>query len=335
MINVEVEISGIIMYCDESILGLNLGRGYSLEKIYLEALPYKDQITDGRGVVNIEYLGSKLEDADGEFFICLHKHDVFQIDGPNIIPGVPYSVDGPMCQEQLEPYKDGEMAYLYEIFSLLHLFQEGNIGFYDVIFEYKYNIFGIMNNKVQHKSQSRSRNVVDSRKYMLSEKALADCNQFLLNYIGQPFMLFKPSIDEFIWGLEQIDEPTGFEQYTTALEMTLLERNAPYKKKMLANRVAVLIGASPANITQIYTDMTTYYRFRSESLHDGEGTNISTVELRNLEGYVRSVCKECLTYCKQSANANPAISWAEIKQTLINDLIVRVNCAQTAGTLPA
>ena len=37
--------------------------------------------------------------------------------------------------------------------------------------------------------------------------------------------MLKNSIEEFSWGLEQIDIPTGFEQYTTTLEMTLLPSN--------------------------------------------------------------------------------------------------------------
>lgn len=35
MINVNVSISGIIMCCDESLCGLNLGRGYTIEKCNL------------------------------------------------------------------------------------------------------------------------------------------------------------------------------------------------------------------------------------------------------------------------------------------------------------
>ena len=49
MINVNVSISGIIMCCDESLCGLNLGRGYTIEKCNLDTLFFKDKITNGRG----------------------------------------------------------------------------------------------------------------------------------------------------------------------------------------------------------------------------------------------------------------------------------------------
>ena len=72
----------------------------------------------------------------------------------------------------------------------------------------------------------------------------------------------------------------------------ILDEDAQYKKKMLANRVAVLIGTTTSEIIQIYTNMLKYYSYRSESLHEGIRTNISKEELYNLEQYVRDVLKE-------------------------------------------
>ena len=36
MIDVTVKITAIIMYCDESILNLELGNGYTIEKCYYD-----------------------------------------------------------------------------------------------------------------------------------------------------------------------------------------------------------------------------------------------------------------------------------------------------------
>lgn len=335
MIDVSVDIFGIVMHCNESILGLKIGSDYSFEKIYLDMLPHKDRITNSRGDLNVEYADSCLVDENGKFFICLKKHNVFQISGPNITPGVVYSIDGPMACEQLTPYQEHEMAYLYEVFSLLHLFQDGNIGFYEVFFDFTYKTLGIMNNTVHYSNQSRSRNIVDGRKYILSEQAIIECSKFLTDSIGTPFSILKPSIDEFIWGIEQLDIATGFEQYTTALEMTLLEKDAQNKKKMLANRVAILTGTTSADIIRIYSNMLNYYRFRSESLHEGHGGNISTAELHSLEEYTRNVLKKCLCRCKNSITTNTTVTWNEIKSKLINDLKNAVTAAKTAGILPA
>lgn len=96
-----------------------------------------------------------------------------------------------------------------------------------------------------------------------------------------------------MWGLEQIDEPTGFEQYITALEMALLPVNQPGKKQMLSNRAAVLLGNSDMEIKDIHDKMSGFYRLRSESLHEGDGSSISKQELINMENDVRLVIVAC------------------------------------------
>ena len=246
-----------------------------------------------------------------------------------------YTCDDLKLCERVDPYKEYEIAYLHEVISLLHLFHGGNIGFYEIFFDYSFKIFGVINTQIHHKTQFRSRNVTDHRKFTLTKQELIECNQFLADNKGMPFKLLQASIDEFIWGMGQIDIPTGFEQYTTALEMTLLEKDAQNKKKMLANRVAILIGTSPADITQIHANMLSYYRFRSESLHEGSGANISTTELHSLEEYVRSVLKKCLVRCKQEITVNAATTWEEVKLKIIADLKAGVIDAKSAGILPA
>ena len=81
--------------------------------------------------------------------------------------------------------------------------------------------------------------------------------------------------------------------------------------------------------------MLNYYRFRSESLHEGHGGNISTAELHSLEEYTRNVLKKCLCRCKNSITTNTTVTWNEIKSELINDLKNAVTAAKTAGILPA
>jgi hypothetical protein len=297
-------------------------------------LPYKDKITDALGNLRIEYIGSKLTDEGGVYFICLKKHDIFQIADPQLVQNKVMPICGPMCSEELEPYHCAEMEYLYKMFALLHVFQKGNIGFCDVFFDYTYKTLGIMNNNVHHSSHSQSRNIVDKRMFTLTEPKILECNQFLSDYLDAPFVMLKPCIDEYVWGIEQIDEPTGFEQYTTALEMTLLEKDTPAKKQKLSNRVAVLLGSTPADIRQLHIDMQNYYRFRSESLHDGNGANISALELQHLEEIGRRVLCKYLKTCKDEIARNATITWATIKQAVIDNLIIRVAAEKAAGNLP-
>lgn len=48
MIDVTVKITAIIMYCDESILNLELGNGYTIEKCYYDDFPFKSEIENGK-----------------------------------------------------------------------------------------------------------------------------------------------------------------------------------------------------------------------------------------------------------------------------------------------
>ena len=59
MADVQVTVDGIVLYCDESVSALQLGNGYTIQKAYLEDLPFKNKITDGNGKVVISYLGSQ------------------------------------------------------------------------------------------------------------------------------------------------------------------------------------------------------------------------------------------------------------------------------------
>ena len=79
MPQVNVTIEGIVLYCDDSLDGMPLGNGYSIQKQYFDDLPFKERIVDGRNRLSINYLGSKQQDDSGRiYFLCLHKEDVLK-----------------------------------------------------------------------------------------------------------------------------------------------------------------------------------------------------------------------------------------------------------------
>lgn len=239
-----------------------------------------------------------------------------------------------MCEDKFEQYMKEERRYLYERINLLRLFKPGNIGFRDVFFRYSFTVMGF-ENMVEHCSYNQTRNFIDSRKFTLSEEEIVSCNQWLNDYCNAPYTLLKESIDEFSWGLEQDDTPTGFEQHITALEMTLLPQNQTGKKQMLANRISAMLGNSPAEIQQLYQKVMNFYRFRSESLHEGNDSNITDTELHDLENITREVLKKCLIRCKIEYDLDSSITWNEIKNQIINDLIRQVISLKNEGILPA
>ena len=134
--------------------------------------------------------------------------------------------------------------------------------------------------------------------------------------------------------MEQTDEATGFEQYTTALEMTMLATGQQGKKQVLSKRTAVLLESNPADITALYNRMLDFYRFRSESLHEGDGQNITSAELLEMEGIVRRVIQKYLSYVSSRIALRPTVTWDELKTEKINDLKNDVQAAVSAGILP-
>lgn len=336
MADVQVTVDGIVLYCDESVSTLQLGNGYTIQKAYLEDLPFKNKITDGNGKVVISYLGSQRHDESGVFFMCLHKDGIYQVQLPELVPGVTYTDNDFRCCNQLEAYHNNEMEFLHKIFSLLRVFKKGNIGFKEIFMEHRFSALGgFMNNTQNQTSDNVTRNVTESTIFTLMPEEAIRCNQFLQDYLGQEHTLLKSCIDEFVWGLEQVDLPTGFEQYTTALEMVFLQKNQQGKKEVLSKRVAVLLESDPAKVRVLYYKLKDYYRYRSDSLHEGDGRNISDTELKELEEIVRDVLFKYLGLCKAAILNNPSVTWDAVKDNKINVLKAAVQAAITAGTLPA
>lgn len=336
MINVDVNINAIIMYCDESIANISLGNGYVIEKTYLKDCEYKDKICDALGDLAIEYMGSKLFDEAGEiYFMCLHKQEIFSTQEPIIEAGVTYTDNDLNCREAIESYQDTECTFLNNVFNMLHLYKCGNIGTKSIFFEFKYCVMGIFNSNLNHRSNNITRNIVDNRLFTLSPDDITACNQFLTRVNSSEFQLIKNIIDEFSWGLEQVDLPTGFEQYTTALEMMLLEQNQNSKKECLSKRTASLIGNTNTEKQALYTQVKAFYRFRSESLHEGDGRNITKNELVELESITRASILKILELCNTALMQQPYSTWDSIKASIISDLKNQVATLISTGVFPA
>ncbi|HYE08885.1 MAG TPA: hypothetical protein VEF53_01750, partial [Patescibacteria group bacterium] len=219
MINVSVTIDAILLYCDESVTSLNLGNGYVISKANFDDLSYKNKVTDGNGHLTINYLGSRIYGPNNTIsLMCLHKDEVFQIQQPQFGANGHLTDQDLMCPDQLEAYKDSEMAYLNKIFALLNLYKMGNFGPKEVFFEYHFTVMDFIKNTQKQTSDNVTRNIVNPTIFSLTSTEVIECNQFIMRVSSPEFAMLKNSIDEFVWGLEQVDIPTAFEQYTTALE---------------------------------------------------------------------------------------------------------------------
>lgn len=225
---------------------------------------------------------------------------------------------------------DDEFAYLNSTISKLQVYKEGNIGIHKVYFNHKYSFVG--NNTFNNTILIKDANTINPKKYVLSEVECGDFNEFSIKY-DYCFNLSKSIIDEFCFGLKQIDNATAFEQYTTSLEMFMLEKNCKNKKKCLAKRTAVALYATDIDVIATCTKMQSYYKFRSESLHEGNFSNITKVESEELENITRLLIKKFLEYMYTCILSNSSETLATVKTKWINMLKTRVMAYQSRGLL--
>lgn len=337
MINVNVSISGIIQNCDEGFMDLHIGSGFSIVRKKLDELWFKERVVDGNGRLKCEYYGSRISETE-DAFLCIQKTEVIQIDSPrpmgNGAKKVVFTDEDVMCEDQLRSYQHASNESLHEFFSLLKVYQDGNVGLYETFYQYKYR-FVLGESTRNSPTINVSRNNIDFRKYKLDHEKTISCNKFLSKYSVDVYFLMKPVIDMFVGGLEQVDFATGFEKYTTALEMLLLESHQPGIKQMLSKRVAMLVGVTSHEISSIYANMINYYSFRSESVHDGDASSINKEKLHELENITRKVITKTLERCRSELTMNSSLGWDDIKKKQINGLKAAVKAAVSNGILPA
>jgi hypothetical protein len=337
-IEIDVKIEAILISCDESIANVNIGSNYTIIKMKQNELPFIDNIIDARGNLNTDYFPSRIIEQDGYgdivSFMCLQKEDKFTVPAPEIKAGISYSDKDLDQSEYLEKYQDKEFEYLNTIISLLQIFKNGNIGLKEIFFTFTYKPLGFVANTHNMTINIKDANTIKQDAFILSEQETVDCNLFIHNYFETEFIVMKNIIDEYTFGLKQIDKATGFEQFTTALEMIFLEKNQQSKKEVLSKRVSALLGTSNAEITALYNKMKSFYRFRSESLHEGDGTNITVTELDELEDITRMVLNKYLAICSNAIASNPCVTWDKIKETQIITLKSLVVTLIRSGILP-
>ena len=329
MFDIQVSINGIILYCNDSILGLQIGRGYAIAKTYMDNLPFKAQIIDGKKQILTDYYHSVLRDEHGEYFICLNESDTYPTE--DLLDIFRELTDANTAyKRKAKEYNHLEMKFLNRIFALLRVFKEGNIGPKEMFFSHSFSV-GIIKNSVNSNNYLVDRNTLDTRLYTLNEYELQVCNQFLTDYSGPIFDIMETCIRKFIEAQSQIVFSTGFEKYITALEMMLLERNQQAKKEVLSKRVAVLLENSSESRASMYRKMRSFYQYRSESLHEGANQSITKKELFDLEQVVRKVLKLCMARCKDQISTISSITWNSVKQQMIHELKKEVEAAQAAN----
>lgn len=355
--NIGVKINAILLHTDESILGVSIGNGYKVEKVQVNnEFAFFNNIVDGKGKLKVDYFGSKLVELEPNgdeniFLVRFFKDDLLSIEPPTLQSGI-NDLDSIFdFEEQIKGYYEKEFGFLNNAVTLFQLFKRGNIGIREVNARFKYTVLGVTTqNNIN--SSIHDANIVRPNKYSLNSNEIIDINKFVNKHIradsfdrsrqitggnycvSKEFEMLTPISNKFTFGLKQIELSAGFEQFITAMEMLLLKKDERGKKEILSKRTASLLGSNNAEVINIYNNMRNYYSYRSESLHEGDGSNITMNKLGELENIVRESIKKYLIYCENEIMLKPNVTWEEIKSKKISDLKNLVVNYKSNGILP-
>ena len=215
-IEINVDIFAILLGVDRTILNVNIEDGFKIEEIFLDECRYKDKVVMGDNSISNKYVSSQIknenedEGKDRISFICITKKDILQYPHPSL--DKPFYMDdkNPLFNEKMKIYIDDKYKVIYDFISKTMLFKEGDIGIYEVFFNYKYRFLN-MNNDYSRNMIIPDVNILCENTYTLNKSELEKLNVFLTKH-NQAFQLLNSIIDNFTYSYKLLYNTKAFEQ---------------------------------------------------------------------------------------------------------------------------
>lgn len=329
-INITVSIS-IPVIGDESILKIAPPTDFNYRKIKFDEYEYKNRMLDGDGNISTDYYFAVHGEQD-PYIIVLEKSATILLKHRCPANSIGFIV-GNDLQELCEPIKDSYERELLRYFSLLHLFKEGEIA-------RKYSFYkfetqeGCCKNKWTGVPFCADMVTLILHPMIVSDDETSSMNA-LLALDSHIYALLKDVlIDDLEYSYHILDDATNYKNLVTVLEVLFLRGEHGKKKEMLAKRIALLLGNTDAEIQAMYSKMKTVYVDRSDAVHDGITANITRNSLDELRNIIRRIGMKYITHIQSEILQNPNVTFADVKDTMINNLIQQVTAKIAAGVLP-
>lgn len=337
-IAVKVNIAAIILGADETLLSLDAVDGFSFNKILLNEFKYKDKILLANNKLNNKYylsqIQSDLNNKDNSSFVCLIKEDSFNVNGPDFIGKEVISIsDKSMSLPELEEYQEKQFELINRLLSKLMLLKVADIGIYEVFCQFSYRYF-IVNNNNMHTVTIDDAKTIVTKKFHINTEELTQFNNFLSTH-NNSYNLMKKIIDGYTYSFKLLESAKSFEELVSVLEILLLPKNQKNKKETLSKRTAVLLGNDDTEIDTIYNKVQSFYKFRSESTHEGVYDNVGETELIELKELTRLSILKYMSEIEKLMNSNPMLTFDDFKRQKVATLINEVKNKINAGVLPA
>ena len=332
-VEVNVDIFGIIIGADRTLLNVNIGNGYKIEEVFLDDCKYKKEIINGNGYVCEEYFFSQIKNEMAEkekiSFICITKSDKFICPFPSIYELTDIT-DKPFFYEDMKIYQDREYKIINDFIWKMMLFKEGDIGIKGIFFSCKSQLL-IEERPYVSNIFIRDANTLCSNVYSINQSEIEAVNGFLRNY-NHSFELLKDVIANFTYSYKLLSDEESLKKLVTVNEILFLGKNQAGKKEVLSKRMAVFLGADDEEIYEIYNQIKRIYKYRSDSIHEGISSNITKLELIYLKEYTRKAIKKYLNIVETEIAANPSNNFLTIKNQIILSLKEKVKLVHFFNT---
>ncbi len=278
----DIHFIGFLANVDVSILGLNLGHPFVIEK--------KSQGDTSSFLRDIrQYYGTKSEDCilsvedqvngvvhnQSFYYYCVTARNVESFDGT------------PQGGVVIKWGKCGEFHRLiHDKLRLLRLFREGNVSLgFSCIYHLKDSQPSVL-------ELCREWPIADTTKFHLEDNEISDA-QCLIDTMSIPFKdgSLQLAFDSFELSYETHSAALNFLSLMIAMEV-MLNRGKDELRYTISRNAAILLGKDKDDSERVFKEVRDLYDKRSKLVHEGSANKISPKDVLMLRHYVRQAIKE-------------------------------------------
>lgn len=330
-IDIEIEIS-IPILGDESLSKLSPPDGFVFENILFDEYEYKEKITDNSGNIQTDFYFA-LHNGNTKPYITTLKYKGSQIIKYNKhCNSLSFLLEDDF-EQLICPIQSYFEEELHKYFSLIHLFKEGEVARKSTFYKFtKTN--SIIKNEIKHTSTIADIVTVIRNPMIVTDDDIYSFNA-LVSCSGKAYLILKEiAIDDLEFTYHVLDNATNYKNIVAVLEVLLLKGEHGQKKKMLSNRIAVLLGVDNDTILQLYHKVRHIYSERSKATHDGKTENITNESVNELRDILRKVIIKYIDTINEELSKNSSLTFIDIKNTLIHKLKNIVEIKDREGIFP-
>lgn len=314
MFNIPVNTTvSIPLIGDETLTLIPPPCGYRFKKTLLQEYKFKNKITDSSGQIQSEYR-SALHGTTSPYIICLEHCETYVIKSDEAIT-IDIRAAAEKFDDLVAPICNKIEDEVFKFVSLIHLFKEGEFARKRSFYTFGIGPFCYDKTVLYEDSITFLQNPMT-----IEAAEVAAITDLLYNH-NKAYSILKPVVvDALEYTYRVIDNATNYKSMVTPLEVMFLSNDYGQKKIMLSKRLGAFLGKNDVEMKAIYDTVMAIYEDRSTAVHEGCVSPITRSSLNELRNLVRAVTKKYISVVEQEVAANPAITFEEIKATLISTL---------------